>query len=478
MRNSNKDNKRRICVVVASRANYGRIKTAMQAIKDHPELELQLVVAASAMLERYGSAINVIRADGFEPDAVAHVIIEGENPTTMAKSTGLALIELSTILENLKPDVVLTVADRFETMATAVAASYMNIPLAHTQGGEVSGSIDESVRHAITRLAHIHFPATELAKERLIKMGEEPSTVHWVGCPAMDLAADVDRTIDQRFIERYSQRGVGNNVDFTKPYIVVLQHPVTTEYGSGLLFMSSPFSLESVDLLDRIGMEVWKIASGEVSNDVLLKRIIETGKPVILSSGMSSVEEMDRAVALLKAADISFAVLQCTSSYPSTADKVGMNMVPYFAERYQCVSGISDHSGTIFPSLAAASHGGQIFEIHVTMSPDMFGPDVPVSLTKQELRQLVDGVAFNREMLANPVDKDTLAKELEPMRSLFNKSIVAKQAIKAGTTISEEHLTLKKPGTGLSAKDISQVVGKRLNCDYEMDQMISLKDLS
>lgn len=233
MRNSNKDNKRRICVVVASRANYGRIKTAMQAIKDHPELELQLVVAASAMLERYGSAINVIRADGFEPDAVAHVIIEGENPTTMAKSTGLALIELSTILENLKPDVVLTVADRFETMATAVAASYMNIPLAHTQGGEVSGSIDESVRHAITRLAHIHFPATELAKERLIKMGEEPSTVHWVGCPAMDLAADVDRTIDQRFIERYSQRGVGNNVDFTKPYIVVLQHPVTTEYGSG-----------------------------------------------------------------------------------------------------------------------------------------------------------------------------------------------------------------------------------------------------
>lgn len=246
----------------------------------------------------------------------------------------------------------------------------------------------------------------------------------------------------------------------------------------GLLFMSSPFSLESVDLLDRIGMEVWKIASGEVSNDVLLKRIIETGKPVILSSGMSSVEEMDRAVALLKAADISFAVLQCTSSYPSTADKVGMNMVPYFAERYQCVSGISDHSGTIFPSLAAASHGGQIFEIHVTMSPDMFGPDVPVSLTKQELRQLVDGVAFNREMLANPVDKDTLAKELEPMRSLFNKSIVAKQAIKAGTTISEEHLTLKKPGTGLSAKDISQVVGKRLNCDYEMDQMISLKDLS
>ena len=201
------DSARRICVIVASRANYGRVKSVLEAIKLHPELKLQLVVAASAMLDRYGGAIDVIRNDGFEPDSVAHVIIEGENPTTMAKSTGLALIELSTIFENLRPDIVLTVADRFETIATAIAASYMNIPLAHTQGGEVSGSIDESVRHAVTRLAHLHFPATKRALERLVKMGEAPDTLHWVGCPAMDLASRVDPVINQKFIDKYSNKG-------------------------------------------------------------------------------------------------------------------------------------------------------------------------------------------------------------------------------------------------------------------------------
>lgn len=223
---------RRICIVVNSRANYGRIKTVMAAVRDHPGLELVTVVGASALLHRFGNVREIMEKDGFQADSTVYTIIEGENPTTMAKSTGLAIIELATIFENLKPDIALTVADRFETMATAVAASYMNIPVAHTQGGEVTGSIDESVRHAVTKLSHLHFPATELARDNVIRMGEDPATVFLTGCPSIDAIADIDYTIPPDFFERY--KGVGPALDPSRPYLVVLQHPVTTEYGQGL----------------------------------------------------------------------------------------------------------------------------------------------------------------------------------------------------------------------------------------------------
>ena len=223
---------RRIAVMVASRANYARVKSVLRAIEADPRLELQLIVGASALLFRFGSAIDVIRADGFQPAAITYTIIEGENPTTMAKSTGLGVIELSTIFENLKPDMVLTVADRFETMATAVAASYMNIPLAHTQGGEVTGNIDESVRHAITKLAHVHFPATAESRERVLRLGEDPAMVFNVGCPAMDAVADLDLTLTNTLFDRYG--GLGPRLDVeSSPYLLVLQHPVTTEFGDG-----------------------------------------------------------------------------------------------------------------------------------------------------------------------------------------------------------------------------------------------------
>jgi len=226
-----KKNYRKICVVVHSRANYGRIKSVLRAIADHPSLKLQLIVGASALLSRFGNVKKIIESDGFKPDALVYSIIEGETPTTMAKSTGMAIIELSTIFENIKPDIVLTVADRFETMSTAIAASYMNITLAHTQGGEITGSIDESVRHAITKLAHIHFPATEMAYNNVIKMGEPSSSVFNVGCPAMDVIADLDLSLPKDIFYKY--KGVGPDIDPTKDYVVVLQHPVTTEFGRG-----------------------------------------------------------------------------------------------------------------------------------------------------------------------------------------------------------------------------------------------------
>jgi UDP-hydrolysing UDP-N-acetyl-D-glucosamine 2-epimerase len=225
---------RKICVVVGSRANYSSIKSVMRAVKEHPELTLQLVVGASALLDRFGSVVDVIERDGFTPTAKVHMIIEGENPQTMAKSTGLGLLELPTIFGALKPDVVITVGDRFETMATAIAAAYMNIPLAHTMGGEVTGTIDESIRHAVTKLAHIHFPANREAGERIIRMGEEPEAVHVVGCPRIDLVAEIARNdgrhLDQELLAR---EGVGGHIDPDKPFLLVNQHPVTTEYGRG-----------------------------------------------------------------------------------------------------------------------------------------------------------------------------------------------------------------------------------------------------
>lgn len=224
---------KKICVFIGSRANYSSIKSAMRAIQRHPDLELQLIVGASSILDRYGAVIKLIEQDGFEPSARVHMLIEGETPATMAKSTGLGLIELPTLFEQLCPDVVLTVGDRFETMATTLAAAYMNIPVAHTMGGEVSGTIDESIRHAVTKFAHIHFPACEGARERIIKLGELPQHVHTVGCPRIDLVADILNGEEKALESQLFDSGVGESFDFKQPFVLVSQHPVTTEYGAG-----------------------------------------------------------------------------------------------------------------------------------------------------------------------------------------------------------------------------------------------------
>jgi UDP-hydrolysing UDP-N-acetyl-D-glucosamine 2-epimerase len=225
--------KKKICVVIGSRANYSSIKSAMRAIQAHPALELQLIVAASAVLDRYGSVVNLIEKDGFKPHARVTMLIEGETPATMAKSTGLGLLELPTLFEQLDPDVVLTVGDRFETMATTLAAAYMNIPVAHTMGGEVSGTIDESIRHAVTKFAHIHFPASEGAKERIIKLGERPQHIHMVGCPRIDLVAEILQRSSTGISDHLFDLGVGERFSIDEPFVLVSQHPVTTEYGTG-----------------------------------------------------------------------------------------------------------------------------------------------------------------------------------------------------------------------------------------------------
>lgn len=223
-----------ICVVIGSRANYSSIKSAMAAIKHHAALNLQIVSFASSILDRYGCVADLIEGDGFTIDAKIYNLIEGETPLTMAKSTGLGLIELPTVFERLKPDIVLTVGDRFETMATTLAAAYMNIAVAHTMGGEVTGTIDESIRHAITKFAHIHFPASNEAAERILKLGERSDSIFMVGCPRIDLVAEsLSNQINVDEMSTLLSDGVGAVVDPSKPFLLVSQHPITTEYGLG-----------------------------------------------------------------------------------------------------------------------------------------------------------------------------------------------------------------------------------------------------
>lgn len=223
--------KRKVCVVVTARPSYSRIKTALDGIKAHPELELQLVVAGSALLDRYGSAIDYIEADGFEVKERVYMVLEGQSLATMAKTTGLGLIELATVFDNISPDVVVTIADRYETIATTIAASYMNIPVAHVQGGEVTGSIDEKVRHANTKLSNIHFVSSQKAYDRVVRLGEDPNIVFLTGCPSIDLAAEVLEHPDISFdpYERYG--GVGAFPDLSNGYLIIMQHPVTTEHA-------------------------------------------------------------------------------------------------------------------------------------------------------------------------------------------------------------------------------------------------------
>nr|WP_294774854.1 UDP-N-acetylglucosamine 2-epimerase [uncultured Flavobacterium sp.] len=246
---------RKIAVVITARPSYSRVKTVLTAIKKHPELELQLIVAASALLDRYGSAVNYIEKDGFEIAAKVFNVLEGENLTAAAKTTGIGILELSTVFDNLRPDIVVTVADRFETMATAISASYMNIPLAHIQGGEVTGNIDEKVRHAITKLADYHFVASESAKQRVIQLGENADMVFNTGCPSIDIAQEVAKNSTLTFNPYEKYGGVGSQPDLSNGYIVVMQHPVTNEYQDSRKHIEA--TLRAIQKIDKPTLWFW-----------------------------------------------------------------------------------------------------------------------------------------------------------------------------------------------------------------------------
>lgn len=246
----------------------------------------------------------------------------------------------------------------------------------------------------------------------------------------------------------------------------------------GLLFLSSPFSLEAVDLLEALGMPTWKVASGEVNNKPLLDAMLNTGKPILLSSGMSDLAELDEVIAYLHQHKNEYAVMQCSTAYPCPPEKIGLNMIPLLRERYGCAVGLSDHSGTIYPGLAAVTLGIEVLELHVAFSREMFGPDVPASVTTSELKQLVEGIRFIERMRNNPVDKNLFAQEVLPLRKLFTKSIVAGMDLPKGTTLEEKHLLIKKPGSGIPGERLPDLLGKRLLRDIKTDEQIQEGDFS
>lgn len=219
---------RKVAVVLVDRANYGRLKPVMRAIADHPALSLQVIAAGTMVLERFGQPVNVVRGDGFEVHGEVYIELEGSTPATMAKSVGLAVVEFTNEYQRLKPDVVLIIGDRYEALGAAIAAAYMNLCLVHVQGGEVSGSIDESARHAISKFAHYHFPSTLRSRDYLIRMGERPSTVLGTGCPGSDIARLMDRRLTEDIVMSH---GSGARIDVSRDYLLVLFHPTTTEYG-------------------------------------------------------------------------------------------------------------------------------------------------------------------------------------------------------------------------------------------------------
>jgi N-acetylneuraminate synthase len=242
-------------------------------------------------------------------------------------------------------------------------------------------------------------------------------------------------------------------------------------------FLSSPFSLRAIDLLTRLGMPAWKVASGEIANFQLLDAMLATGLPILLSTGMSPWKEIDTAVARVRASGNDLTVMQCTSEYPCPPERTGLGLLATLRERYGCRVGISDHSGTIYCGLAAAALGARVVELHVAFSREMFGPDVPASVTFEELKQLTDGVRFIDAALANPVDKDAIAAEKANLRSMFGRSIVASRDLAAGTRLTPEDLALKKPGSGLPESKLDALLGRRLRHSLPRDQQLKLDDI-
>ena len=267
---------RKIAVITANRADYSRVKSVLSAIQKRPDLELQLVVAGSHLLDHYGFTVKEIEKDGFPIAARIPMELHGSDPVSMAKSVGLGVLEFATCFNNLKPDIVIALVDRYENFASAIASATMNIPTAHIQGGEVTGTIDESLRHAMTKLSHIHFPATSQAKERIVRMGEDPRYVFDVGCPATDALLDSPEmsTEEMRREVRALFKDPQAYFDPSKPYMMVIQHPVTTEYGSGI-----NQAQETLEGIKGLGMQIFMLwpnidaGSGDVSRGIRLFRL-------------------------------------------------------------------------------------------------------------------------------------------------------------------------------------------------------------
>lgn len=291
--------------------------------------------------------------------------------------------------------------------------------------------------------------------------------------------ADAESTSQERFRKNVFPQDVTRYDYWKRMEFTAEQWSGLAQHASdkGLLFLSTPFSLEAVDLLERLAVPAWKIGSGEVANLPMLERVARSGKPILLSSGMSSWSELDDAVECVRGFSAPFAVFQCTTSYPCPPDRLGLNVMAELRQRYACPVGLSDHSGTVFGGLAAAALGADLIEVHTVFSKECFGPDVLSSVTTDELAQLVAGVRFIDNAISHVVQKDEEAQSCAELRTLFGKSLVAARHLPAGHRLTSEDILFKKPGGGIPAKRVTEIIGRATKRSYHPNEFLEEKDI-
>lgn len=302
------------------------------------------------------------------------------------------------------------------------------------------------------------------------------------GCDAIKFQTHIaaeESTLDEPFRVKFSQQDATRydywkRMEFTPEQWAGLAEHATDK---GLVFLSSPFSEAAIEMLGRIGMPAWKVGSGEVCNDNMLSAMAAFGVPVLLSSGMSSYDEVALAVDSLRRHQVPFAVFQCTSAYPVPPERVGLNVLEEFRRRFDCPVGLSDHSGTVYPALAAMARGASLVEVHITLSRQAFGPDVPASVDIEGLGLICAARDAFQRMDSHPVDKDAVAREMHPMRAMFGKSLAPRRTLPRGTLLESGMLTLKKPGTGIPAEEMNTILGKELVRDVAPERLLRREDV-
>ena len=291
--------------------------------------------------------------------------------------------------------------------------------------------------------------------------------------------AEAESTLDEPFRVRFSRQDETRYAYWKRMEFTAEQWAGLADHAKqqGLVFLSSAFSMPAVRLLRQIGMAAWKVGSGETANRQLLDEMAVDECPILISSGMSTYGEVERAYRLIRGKGVPVAILQCTSRYPTPLEEIGINVMHEFRKQFGCPVGLSDHSGTVFPSLAAMAHGADLIEVHVTFDRRMFGPDTLASITIEELQHVSEAKCAFHTMASHPVEKDKMAEQLSETRRMFTKSVALKRKLEAGSVLTESILTLKKPGTGIPASELKNLVGRRLVRRVGPERLLGYEDL-
>lgn len=291
--------------------------------------------------------------------------------------------------------------------------------------------------------------------------------------------AEAESTLDEPFRVRFSRQDETRFDYWRRMEFAAAQWEELAAHAraKGLVFLSTPFSLEALRLLQRIGMPAWKVGSGEFRSSAMIEAMADTAAPVLLSTGMAAHAEIAEAANWLRTKRVPYALLQCTSAYPTPLERVGLNVIDELRAEFGCPVGLSDHSGSVYPGLAAVARGADLLEVHVTFHRGMFGPDVPASVLIEELRTLCEMRDAMHVMANHPVDKDAVAAEMTPMREMFGKSVAPVRRLAAGTVLSADMLTAKKPGGGIPPSEAAALVGRRLSRDVTPQRILRREDI-